>query len=72
MVLLKEKDLRQVLERGDPSFDKILLGRVFAQAFNIEGDDRQGSLRHGLEELGRPAGQMIPGGCPVRALSFAG
>jgi hypothetical protein len=49
-----------------------LLGRIFAQASDIEGDDRQGSLRHGLEELGQPAGQTIHGGCPVRALSFAG
>jgi len=40
MVLLKEKDLRRVLERGDPSFDKLLLGRVFAQPSEVEGDDR--------------------------------
>ncbi|CAK9190476.1 unnamed protein product [Sphagnum troendelagicum] len=70
MVLLKEKDLQRVLERSDPSFDKLLLRRVFAHPSDVEGDDRQGSLRHGLEELGRPASRTIPGGCPVRALSF--
>ncbi len=72
MVLLKEEDLRRVLERGDPSFDKLLLGRVIAQPSDIEGNDCQGSFRHELEELGRPAGRTIPGGCPVGALSFAG
>ncbi len=72
MVPLKEEDLQRVLEKGDPSFDKLLLGRVFAQPSNVEGDDRQGFLRHGLEELRWPTGRIIPGGCPVRALSFAG
>jgi hypothetical protein len=42
------------------------------QPSDVEGDDRQGSLRHGLEELGRLAGRTIPGGCPVQVLSFAG
>jgi hypothetical protein len=71
MVLLKEHDLRRVLERGDPSFDKLLFGRVSTQPFHVEGDDHQGSLRHGLEVLGRPSRRSIPGDNPVQALRIA-
>jgi hypothetical protein len=46
----------RVLERSDLGFDKLLFGQVSTQPSNVEGDDCQGSLKHGLEVLGRPAG----------------
>jgi hypothetical protein len=48
-----------------------LFGRVSTQPFHVEGDDRQGSLRHGLEVLGRPSRRSIPGDNPVQALRIA-
>jgi hypothetical protein len=62
MVFLDKEYMRWVLERGQPSLDELLLGRVFPQPSYVEGNDCEGSFRHASRALGRPTGRSIPCG----------